>query len=85
MSIVFFKIRNFIRNNRLIYVFFTFVNRIFKSFTYDKELFLTHLNEQNVFNEIYHHNYWGSDESKSGGGSTLEGTRIIRWNFQMLY
>ena len=78
MNLVFFDIKNFIRNNRFIYVLVTFINRIVKSFTHNKELFLTHLNEQNVFNEIYHNNYWGSGESKSGGGSTLDGTRIIR-------
>lgn len=72
------QIKNFVRNNRLVYVYFTLVNRIIKSFTYDRELFLSHLNKQNVFNEIYHNNYWGSGESKSGGGSTLEGTKIIR-------
>lgn len=31
-----------------------------------------------VFDDIYHDNYWGSSESRSGGGSTRRATRPIR-------
>jgi hypothetical protein len=34
--------------------------------------------EEVVFNGIFEENRWGSQESNSGGGSTLDGTEIVR-------
>jgi hypothetical protein len=39
---------------------------------------LSLLTPQERFTEIYKSNYWGSDESVSGYGSTLEGTASLR-------
>lgn len=34
-------------------------------------------NEQNTFEKIYNENYWGSSESRSGGGSSVESTQNV--------
>jgi len=39
---------------------------------------LKHKNIEDRFTEIYKHNYWGSQESVSGAGSTLEYTANLR-------
>jgi SAM-dependent methyltransferase len=40
---------------------------------------------QEIFSAIYHKNYWGSQESKSGTGSTLERTRQLREDLRRLF
>jgi 2-polyprenyl-3-methyl-5-hydroxy-6-metoxy-1,4-benzoquinol methylase len=42
-------------------------------------------NAEDVFTEIYHTNDWGSRESKSGKGSTIEITSIIRKELPLLF
>ena len=51
--------------------------RLMFSFFYNKDWFLLQSSED-VFDEIYNTNLWESDESKSGGGSTLEATAVMR-------
>jgi len=36
------------------------------------------MNEKEIFTDIYNNNYWGSEESISGPGSTLDATKYIR-------
>lgn len=36
------------------------------------------MNNQNVFKKIYHENTWGDPESKSGSGSNLRQTELVR-------
>lgn len=38
-----------------------------------------------IFNKIYSFNDWGSEESRSGGGSTLEQTQIIRQQLPIIF
>jgi SAM-dependent methyltransferase len=48
-------------------------------YKYKKELFILNLsNKQSIFTNIYKLNYWESQESKSGRGSTLKATTVIR-------
>ena len=35
-------------------------------------------NRKKIFSEIYKDNYWGDDESRSGSGSTLNATKLLR-------
>ena len=42
-------------------------------------------NDPNVFTAIFSENYWGSDESRSGRGSTLDKTIIIREKLPILW
>jgi Methyltransferase domain len=51
--------------------------RFLKSFFYDKNTFLLK-NSFEVFKDVYEKNLWESSESKSGGGSMIEGTITIR-------
>jgi hypothetical protein len=51
--------------------------RLSTSYFYDKEQFLLKGSNQ-VFKDIYQTNLWNTSESRSGGGSTLEGTKTIR-------
>lgn len=37
-----------------------------------------------IFAKIYHTNYWGNEESRSGGGSDMEQTRIVRVRLPLL-
>jgi lipopolysaccharide biosynthesis glycosyltransferase/mannosyltransferase OCH1-like enzyme len=56
-------------------VFREAANRIHLAETYDKNRFS---GGNNVFDEIYRHNDWGSQESRSGGGSELNSTIKLR-------
>ena len=47
------------------------------SYVYDKNKFKFR-NEVNPFENIYDGDFWESNESKSGGGSTIEATLVIR-------
>lgn len=51
--------------------------RLILSYIYNKQNFLLKKSD-NAFDEIYSHNKWSSSESRSGGGSTIEGTKTIR-------
>jgi hypothetical protein len=51
--------------------------RLIHSYSYSKEHFSLKTSSK-VFNEIYKENYWDSEKSKSGPGSTLEATISIR-------
>lgn len=52
--------------------------RLMRSFFYNKEDFI--YRSENVFTDIYagKTNLWGQEESKSGGGSTMQATEILR-------
>ncbi|WP_296317103.1 class I SAM-dependent methyltransferase [Winogradskyella sp. UBA3174] len=53
-------------------------SRLYHSFKHEKDSFKIK-KSSNIFNDIYEKNLWGKDfESKSGGGSTIEGTVTIR-------
>jgi len=41
-------------------------------------------NKENIFSSIWEHNYWGSSESLSGPGSTMDQTENIRINLPIL-
>jgi SAM-dependent methyltransferase len=51
--------------------------RLIRSYIYNKETFVLK-NASAVFNDIYGNNFWNSQESKSGQGSTMEATVSIR-------
>lgn len=51
--------------------------RLVFSYLYNKDWFLLK-SSKNVFTEIYKTNLWESEESHSGGGSTLKATAVIR-------
>lgn len=53
------------------------LRRLLFSYFYNKDWFLLKSSE-NVFTEIYQTNLWESDESRSGGGSTMMATKVIR-------
>jgi SAM-dependent methyltransferase len=53
------------------------IRRLIKSYTYNKEKFLLKSHDD-VFTKIYKTNFWNLEESKSGGGSSFEGTKTIR-------
>lgn len=53
------------------------IDRFLTSFTFNKERFKLKQSKA-VFNEIYEKNFWNSDESNSGEGSTLDATLSIR-------
>ncbi len=53
------------------------VERLLRSYYYDKEKFALK-NADAVFSVISHKNLWLSEESLSGGGSTLQATQSIR-------
>lgn len=53
------------------------LHRYILTFIYDKEEYKLKGNDQ-VFSTIYDSNFWGSDESRSGGGSALDATMAIR-------
>jgi len=42
-------------------------------------------NDPNVFTSIFRGNYWGSDESRSGAGSTVDKTKTIREKLPVLW
>lgn len=65
----------------------TSVFRLSWSFFFEKELFANHdlQTTGNVFDEIYKTNYWNSQESSSGGGSTLNATQTIRKYLEYLF
>lgn len=49
--------------------------RYYRSFVYKKQSFET---SPDIFDKIFHENRWNSDESKSGGGSTISATVTLR-------
>jgi 2-polyprenyl-3-methyl-5-hydroxy-6-metoxy-1,4-benzoquinol methylase len=51
---------------------------------FQKEYF-SYKNDTNVFNSIYNNNIWGSNESRSGGGSEVNNTKIIRKMLSVLW
>ena len=53
------------------------IERLIRSYYYDKEKFALK-NTEAVFSVICHENLWQSEESASGGGSTLQATQTIR-------
>jgi len=62
-------------NKGIDYISLEIARRIYLSETFNKNNFLE---INNVFNEIYHRNYWGSAESRSGPGSELKSTEKLR-------
>jgi SAM-dependent methyltransferase len=73
-----FQCAKFIKNKlqlpvpvqRLIYLY---------KYKHEKNIFFEFANQSsNIFTDIYKLNYWNSQESKSGIGSTLEATTVIR-------
>jgi len=58
--------------------------RLMRSYFYNKEDFA--FKSDNVFSEIYagKTNLWGQQESKSGGGSTMEATAILREKLSLI-
>ena len=53
------------------------IRRLIKSYFYCKDSFVLK-NSHNVFFDIYINNFWQSNESKSGNGSLLDSTKVIR-------
>jgi hypothetical protein len=53
-------------------------------FFHEKFVFIF-ASKETVFTSIWHHNYWGSAESLSGGGSTLHSTENLRQKLPMLF
>ena len=68
------------------YPFNLFVRTLheFRARGQEKEIF-GHARIENRFTEIYKLNYWGSDESASGGGSTLSYTERLRKDLPTLF
>lgn len=57
--------------------------RLRTSYVYDKEAFANYIHSKSegssdVFTDIYKINMWHTDESVSGGGSTMDATRTVR-------
>lgn len=58
--------------------------RLKRSYTYNKEDFANYMKNKvesenkNVFDDIYKTNLWHTEESVSGGGSTMEATKTVR-------
>lgn len=58
--------------------------RLRKSYTYNKEDFANYMKNkvnkesENVFTDIYETNLWHTEESVSGGGSTMDATKTVR-------
>lgn len=57
--------------------------RLRTSYIYDKDAFANYMNSKigdsaNVFEDIYEINMWHTDESVSGGGSTMDATKTVR-------
>lgn len=57
--------------------------RLRTSYTYDKEAFANYVktkigDNKNIFNDIYESNMWHTEESVSGGGSTMDATKTVR-------
>jgi hypothetical protein len=66
------------KGERILYKLFPVSYERFKiSRTYDKNKFILK-DSPDVFTDIYRTNLWGSEESRSGGGSDLEATTEIR-------
>ncbi|GAP71843.1 glycosyltransferase [Candidatus Symbiothrix dinenymphae] len=61
----------------------TILGRLKCSYSYNKDKFLLK-NSAESFTDIYKNNYWGSQESASGGGSTMAGTVTIREQLPLL-
>lgn len=73
------KIKYIIKKSVFLYTITTILLRFVKSITYNKYSFSEIIEERdNVFVEIYNSNFWNSNESASGGGSTIKGTKVIR-------
>lgn len=57
--------------------------RLKESYTYNKEDFANFMRSKvgetsNIFDDIYETNMWHTDESVSGGGSTMDATKTVR-------
>lgn len=60
------------------------ITRLVTSYRYDKEVFANYMESKkvnkssNTFTDIYETNMWHTEESVSGGGSTMEATNTVR-------
>ncbi|NDW10783.1 class I SAM-dependent methyltransferase [Dysgonomonas sp. 520] len=57
--------------------------RLRKSYVYDKDAFASFISSKvgdttNIFDDIYKINMWHTEESVSGGGSTIDATKTVR-------
>jgi SAM-dependent methyltransferase len=52
---------------------------------FHKKILFPYKNDPNVFATIYNNNLWGSGESRSGGGSFVNTTKIIRKMLPVLW
>ena len=85
MKYKFKKNKNLFKKMPFVYRFITYVLRYLRSYTFDKSSFIIKSeNRDDIFKSIYNSNFWESEESKSGGGSTIASTLTIRSKLPLL-